>query len=419
MMRKFLTIIFLFNALCLTSQINPNDIQGLAHWYSADSLNKDSNGLVDTIYDLSSNNDHLHQVNSTNQPQFIDSGINNRPIVNFNGSNNWMETLFSQTISQAYTVFAVWKTNSGGERVFLDDRNNVMIDVKLGFNVRMFAGSEVSYIKPSPFDFIVTHAEFNGSSSKLYENNLLKAQGNVGGNNLPGITMGKRTLYNDRFFQGGFSQLLIYDRILSSEQVDSVNAFLYDYYIKFVDLGGQTFQNDICDSVTLHAGKRFDSYLWSDGSTADSLIVSEPGSYWVEVTDVFGYVSRDTVEVVSGLRYPVKDLYCKNGFINWQPELNPAYTYLWSDGSTADSFVINSPGNYHVTVTDTNGCIFKSDTLTFSEDPFTTVASLGPDIDLCSGNELGLNTGANDAINYLWSTGETTSEIEITTSGSY
>lgn len=418
MMRKFLTIIFLFNVLCLTSQINPNNIQGLTHWYSADSLNKDINGLVDTIYDLSSNNDHLHQANSTNQPQFIDSGFNNRPIVNFNGSTKWMETLFSQTISQAYTVFAVWKTTSNVQSVFLDDRTNVLIDNFNGGHVRMFAGNGVFYTKTNPFDFIVTHAEFNGASSKLFENNTLKAQGNVGGSNLPGITMGKRTVYNDRFFHGDFSQLLIYEGILTSEQIDSVNSYLYDYYVKFVDLGSDVTQYSFCDT-TVYAGKRFDSYLWSDGSTADSLIVSEPGSYWVEVTDVFGYVSRDTVEVVSGLKYPVKDLYCKDGFINWQPELNPAYTYLWSDGSTADSLAINSPGDYHVVVTDTNGCVFKSDTLSISEDPFTTNASLGPDTDLCTGNRIGLTVGAGEATSYTWNTTETTPEIEINTSGTY
>ena len=38
-------------------------------------------------------------------------------------------------------------------------------------------------------------------------------------------------------------------------------------------------------------------YLWSDGSSNDSLIVTESGEYWVECTDLFGYVSRDTIIV--------------------------------------------------------------------------------------------------------------------------
>lgn len=418
-MRKLiLTSFLLFTFFNIKSQVLPTDIQGLVHWYSADSVAKDANGLVEIVYDLSQNNDHLTQSNSSNKPQFIDSAFNNRPVIRFNGSK-FLETMFDQNITQAYTVFAVWKTTSSGQRVFLDDRVNVMIDNKNGGHVRMFAGNEVSYVKPNPFDFIITHAEFNGTLSKLYENNVLMAQGNVGGNNLPGITMGKRTVYNDRFFTGDFSQLLIYEGLLSQNQIDSVNAFLYDYYIKFVDLGGQVFQDDICDTITLYAGDRFESYLWSDGSTADSLVVTSPGTYWVEVTDIFGFISRDTIEVVSGLNYPTTQLYCQNDSIIWQTGLSQHYSYLWSDGSTADTLVINSPGSYHVTVTDTNGCVFKSDTLSFQEDVFPTSASLGPDLNLCSGNNLSLTSGASEAVSYLWNTGSTEASILIENSGTY
>src|SRR5699024_5542377 len=143
----------------------------------------------------------------------------------------------------------VWKSNSGGQRVFLDDRVNHMIDINSGYHVRMFAGTAVLYSKTNPFDYIITHAEFNGASSKLFENNTLKAQGNVGSNNLPGITMGKRTVYNDRFFNGDFSQLLIYEGILAPEQIDSVHTYLQHYYTKPVDLGADITNYGFCDAV--------------------------------------------------------------------------------------------------------------------------------------------------------------------------
>src|SRR5690554_6199416 len=419
MKRKIITLLFLFNLFFLSCQINPNDIQGLAHWYSADSIHKDINGRVDTIYDLSQNNDHFFQTNSFNQPSYIDSSFNNRPIINFNGSNQFMEVLFSQTITQAYTVFSVWRSTSGGQHVFLDDRVNVMIDNYNGNHIRIFAGNGVTYTKTNPFDYIITHAEFNGSTSKLYENSVLKAQGNVGGNNLPGLTLGKRTIYNDRHFIGDFSQLLIYDRVLTQNQIDSVFNYLYNYHSKPVNLGPNITQYGFCDT-TLYAGKRFDSYFWSDGSTADNLIVSEPGTYWVETVDIFGFTSSDTIEVVfPEFQHPTSQLYCPSEFIDWQTGLGEHYNYLWSDGSTADSLVINSPGSYHVTVTDTNGCVFQSDTLVFDEDPFTATASLGPDVNLCTGNNLGLSVGANEAVSYLWNTGVTTPEIGISSSGTY
>lgn len=417
-MRKLiLTSFLLFTFFNIKSQVLPTDIQGLVHWYSADSVAKDANGLVEIVYDLSQNNDHLTQSNSSNKPQFIDSAFNNRPVIRFNGSK-FLETMFDQNITQAYTVFAVWKSNSGGQRVFLDDRVNHMIDINSGYHVRMFAGTAVLYSKTNPFDYIITHAEFNGASSKLFENNTLKAQGNVGSNNLPGITMGKRTVYNDRFFNGDFSQLLIYEGILAPEQIDSVHTYLQHYYTKPVDLGADITNYGFCDAV-VYAGKYFNSYLWSNGSTADSLIISEPGTYWVEAVDIFGFTSSDTIEVLSSLNYPTSQLYCPSEFIDWQTGLGEHYNYLWSDGSTADSLVINSPGSYHVTVTDTNGCVFKSDTLSFQEDVFPTSASLGPDLNLCSGNNLSLTSGASEAVSYHWNTGSTEASILIENSGTY
>lgn len=418
-MRKLiLTSFLLFTFFNIKSQVLPTDIQGLVHWYSADSVAKDANGLVEIVYDLSQNNDHLTQSNSSNKPQFIDSAFNNRPVIRFNGSK-FLETMFDQNITQAYTVFAVWKSNSGGQRVFLDDRVNHMIDINSGYHVRMFAGTAVLYSKTNPFDYIITHAEFNGASSKLFENNTLKAQGNVGSNNLPGITMGKRTVYNDRFFNGDFSQLLIYEGILAPEQIDSVHTYLQHYYTKPVDLGADITNYGFCDAV-VYAGKYFNSYLWSNGSTADSLIISEPGTYWVETVDIFGFTSSDTIEVVfPEFQYPTSQLYCPSEFIDWQTGLGEHYNYLWSDGSTADSLVINSPGGYHVTVTDTNGCVFKSDTLSFQEDVFPTSASLGPDLNLCSGNNLSLTSGASEAVSYLWNTGSTEASILIENSGTY
>jgi PKD repeat protein len=418
MWKFIITSILLFNLFNLTSQIVPTDIPGLAHWYSADSVSISSNSLVDTVYDLSANDDHFYQLNYIDQPLLLNSSFNHRPIIRFNGTE-FLESIFSQTIVQGYTVFAVWKSNISSKNVFLDDRMNVMIDNKDGGHVRMFAGIEVSYLKSNPFEFIVTQAEFNGNSSKLYENSVLKAQGTVGGNNLPGITMGKRTLFNDRFFHGDFSQLLIYESVLSQNQIDSVLIYLQHYHTEPLNLGQNISQYGYCDT-TLYAGERFESYLWSDGSTADSLIATQPGIYWVETVDIFGFTSSDTIEVFMGdFQYPTTQLYCQNDSIIWNTGLGQHYSYLWSDNSTGDTLEIDSPGDYHVTVTDTNGCIFESDTLTFAEDPFSTLATLGPDLSLCSGNDIALTAGATSATNYIWNTNDITPEITITTTGTY
>lgn len=419
-MKKIITTLLLllctFWSYC---QVNPHHIPGLAHWYSADSVNIDSNGLIDTIYDLSLNNDHFTQPNPTKRPLFIDSSINDRPVVNFNGSSQFMESMFSQTVSQAYTLFAVWRSSAGGQRVFLDDRVNVMLDNNSGSQVRIFAGAAVAYNKANPFDYIITHAQFNGGSSKLYENNTLKAQGNVGSNNLPGLTMGKRTIYNDRFFSGDFSQVLIYEGVLTQNQIDSVYTYLLTYHTKPVEIETTALSYSLCET-TLYAGERFTSYLWSDGSTADSLLTNGTGTYWVETVDIFGFTSRDTIKVQPGFNYPSSTVYCPNGEVTWQTGLlYQDYTYIWSDGSTADSLNISSAGDYYVQATDTAGCTQYSDTLHFTEDTFQMQVSLGSDTSLCAGNVIGLETGSSQTTSYLWNTGESSPAIVVSTSGNY
>ena len=47
--------------------------------------------------------------------------------------------------------------------------------------------------------------------------------------------------------------------------------------------------------VTLDAGSGFSSYLWQDNFTSSSYEVTEPGLYWVEVTNIYGCADRDSV----------------------------------------------------------------------------------------------------------------------------
>src|SRR5690554_5392992 len=61
-----------------------------------------------------------------------------------------------------------------------------------------------------------------------------------------------------------------------------------------LELGADT---SLCDgNIILDAGV-FDSYLWSDNSTSQALLVTQSGLYWVEV-DSAGVIDRDSIEIV-------------------------------------------------------------------------------------------------------------------------
>ncbi|WP_165366192.1 PKD domain-containing protein [Brumimicrobium glaciale] len=231
-----------------------------------------------------------------------------------------------------------------------------------------------------------------------------------------GVSIGKSR--GNSYFNGLMAEVLIFDIVLNDSLRELTHEYLRYKFAPPVNLG-RNISYSLCDSV-LFAGAHFDSYLWSDGSIADSLIVNTSGTYWVEVEDIFGLISRDTIEVLTKkFEYPNQQNFCSGDSIIWQTNLGSNYTYSWKDGSTADTLIIDSPGNVHVSVTDIYGCVFESDTLSFIIDEFALNATLGADTNLCSGNNIGLTIGANDAVNYIWSTGENTPEIVINTTGTY
>jgi PKD repeat protein len=50
-------------------------------------------------------------------------------------------------------------------------------------------------------------------------------------------------------------------------------------------------------NITLHAGNGASSYLWQNGTTGNSLTISSPGIYWVQITDGQGCTSADTIVI--------------------------------------------------------------------------------------------------------------------------
>ena len=93
-------------------------------------------------------------------------------------------------------------------------------------------------------------------------------------------------------------------------------------------------------------------------------------------------------------------------------------TYLWSDGQTTASIPVNTPGTYTVEVTDLNGCTSSSAPITITLNNATPpLVSAGGSSIICPPASVTLqSTPANS---YLWSNGQTTQSIVVTTPGVY
>ncbi len=112
-------------------------------------------------------------------------------------------------------------------------------------------------------------------------------------------------------------------------------------------------------SVTLDAGNPGHTYLWNDGTTTQTKSVSASGTYYVTVTNIANCKGSDTV-IATINPNPVVNLgndttICHNVTLSLNAG-NPGATYLWSNGTTAQTLGVNTPGNYSVVVTDANAC---------------------------------------------------------------
>ncbi|NNC95269.1 MAG: T9SS type A sorting domain-containing protein [Chitinophagales bacterium] len=160
---------------------------------------------------------------------------------------------------------------------------------------------------------------------------------------------------------------------------------------------------------------------WSTGDTTTSIVVSTSGEYFVlyDAGNGCGAVSSDTITIqVDSLPTPTMTglfAICPGGFANLTT--TPIYPiYKWSTGSTNQSISIAVPGTYTVTVTDNNGCTGSASGITFNGLPPMPVIS-GPTA-ICPASNETLSVQSTFS-NYIWSTGETTASINISSGSIY
>ena len=183
-----------------------------------------------------------------------------------------------------------------------------------------------------------------------------------------------------------------------------------------VDLGSDT---AICQgqTVAFDVTQPFVTYEWNDGSTVPTYTTGLQETVWVEITDTFGCMNSDTVQVI----YPIADLkgdtsICQGtSFIlssNVQPQFATSYT--WNTGATGSSILISQSGQYWVDIIAEAGCI-STDTITvqFQAPPVITISQ---DISLCSDDTTDISATIPNMRSILWSNGlvDTTQTISVT-----
>ena len=175
-------------------------------------------------------------------------------------------------------------------------------------------------------------------------------------------------------------------------------------------------------SVTLTASPG-SSYLWTNGATSNSIVVSALGSYGVSVTNAAGCTAVATPTVITVFAVPTASItasgptsFCQGGALNLSASTGASY--LWSSGETSSSISTGVSGIYSVTVIDANGCSAVSSTVpvTVNAVPVASIQANGPTT-VCQGSSVVLT--ANGGTGFTWSNAATTSSIIVNTTGTY
>lgn len=200
--------------------------------------------------------------------------------------------------------------------------------------------------------------------------------------------------------------------VTSTDGLCTVNtsATVNVYSLPNVDLGSDI---AFCEgnSANLDAQNSGSTFLWSDGSSFQTLTINTSGLFSVTVTNANNCSERDTINVtvnpnptiVTGSNSPL----CEGNTLNLTSSIGGTI-YSWSgpDSFTSSSqnpnipnSTLSSSGVYSVTVTDVNNCVANvSVTITINANPVATANSNSP---ICEGTTLDFTSSGGTS--YSWS----------------
>ncbi len=155
----------------------------------------------------------------------------------------------------------------------------------------------------------------------------------------------------------------------------------------------------------LHGRPNRDWYQWQNSSTADSFVVTQPGTYWVKMPDsCFSFADTFVVSYYPDTLSTGADTAICDGDTLTLYGRSGQGPYLWQDNSTASTYKTSTAGLFWVSMD--NGCFTYADTVevtTYTDSFYSSVDSL-----ICGDVRIAIRPEADlkNTASYKWSTGE-------------
>lgn len=189
------------------------------------------------------------------------------------------------------------------------------------------------------------------------------------------------------------------------------------------------------DSAVLDAGGAYRSYLWSTGEVSQRITVRNAGRYSVEVTSSDGCPVEPDSILIEVIDRPAPIIsgpltVCAGDSVRFSVAEVPGSVYLWQvfggfilEGNDTHSIAVRweSAGTYQVGIEQIFGSAScrgdTSITVTVLPAPAPVISASGPLV-FCEGGSVRLDAPTGHA-SYLWSTGDTTTSITVSRSGTF
>lgn len=175
------------------------------------------------------------------------------------------------------------------------------------------------------------------------------------------------------------------------------------------------------NTVTLNAGGG-SSYVWSESSTGNSLVVGSSGTYYVIASNGACTDTSSSINVtVNPTPSPVitasgPTTFCSGDSVTLS--VSGSGSILWSNNAMTPSITVSTSGNYSAAVTNGFGCTGNATPVAVNVLPVpnATITPSGSTV-ICQGNTVTLT--ASGGSSYTWSDNSTASSISVGGAGTY
>ena len=231
------------------SAFDPTSIAGLKLWLKADALALSDGAAVSAWNDSSPSGYNVTQGNGGFQPKYKTGIVNGKPVVRFDGVDDYLLNDAAPTIptgSTGYTVFVVTESATiaagfpsvidfalnpatEGTGPSVEIRRNVDELDHVHFDTGYVLAKELAGVVVGQWNLIT--ADWNGSNIHLWRNGTLK---DTAGTTLIGQT-GSRTIVGcnssgNNFWNGDIAEILVYNSALSTTDRQNVENYLKTKY---------------------------------------------------------------------------------------------------------------------------------------------------------------------------------------------